>query len=283
VVKGRAVSEHCKQIWKGMEIQVKEEAKEWLQRSYVGRLNKFCNIEDIKESFILNDLNFIRLRYLGDNVMLLTAKGEQSIEKAIIDNQERLSNTFESLLAWTNQTSIGYRRAWVRCRGIPIYLWGWECFEKVSAAIDTLISIDKATEEWDEIEYARLNVRLPIETIATKGFQMKINGKIYQISFEEESTLFTIPKCSCESWEKLEEDHSYSQSCIGDDPQQSSDSECGSINEYIRSQSNMVGRAIFSSEVVPVGEDLPEGLDCTHHQSSDWLGAATHHKIGKQS
>jgi len=40
-----------------------------------------------------------------------------------------------------------------------------------------LISIDKATGEWDEIEYARLNVRLPIETIATKGFQVKINVK----------------------------------------------------------------------------------------------------------
>jgi len=90
---------------------VKEEAKEWLQRSYVGRVNKFCNIEDIKESFILNDLSFIRLRYLGDNVMLLTAEGEQSIEKAIIDNQEWLLDTFESLSAWTNQTSIRYRRA----------------------------------------------------------------------------------------------------------------------------------------------------------------------------
>jgi len=65
---------------------------------------------------------------------------------------------------------------------MPIFLSGWECFEKVYAAIDTLISIDKI-EEWDEIEYVRVNVCLPIETIATRGFQMKINGKIYQISF----------------------------------------------------------------------------------------------------
>jgi len=77
--------------------------------------------------------------------------------------------------------------------------------------------------------------------------------------------------------EKLEEDHFYSQSCIGDDPQKSFDSKCGSINEYVRSQSNMAGREIFSSEVVS------KGLDCTHNQSSDWVGAAKHHKINKQS
>lgn len=35
-----------------------------------------------------------------------------------------------------------------------------ECFKKVVTTIITLISIDIAIEEWKELKYARLNIRL---------------------------------------------------------------------------------------------------------------------------
>jgi len=80
------------------------------------------NIELIRESFILNGLDFIRLRYMSDDTMLLTAKGNANIAKAIEENKEWLLTIFETISTWTRNTIIGHKRAWVRCRGIPLSL-----------------------------------------------------------------------------------------------------------------------------------------------------------------
>ena len=73
---------------------MKIEDKEWMKRSYVGYLNETTNFEDIKNCFFLNGANFIRLRYLGDNVMLLTPEGETSVEDMIKENKKMARGVF---------------------------------------------------------------------------------------------------------------------------------------------------------------------------------------------
>ena len=80
--------------WTGQIIQVRIEDKEWMKRSYVGYLNETTNFEDIKNCFFLNGANFIRLRYLGDNVMLLTPEGETSVEDMIKENKKMARGVF---------------------------------------------------------------------------------------------------------------------------------------------------------------------------------------------
>jgi len=56
--------------------------------------------------------------------------------------------------------------------------------------------IDKVTEDREELKYARLNICLPIETEAKVNKKVKINGKVYQVSIEEETPLNESLKCS---------------------------------------------------------------------------------------
>jgi len=110
IVKGEAMNYNNTSILAAMEIQVKEEEKEWLHHSYIGRVKNMSNIELIRESFILNGLDFIRLRYMGDDTMLLIAEGNTNIAKAIEENKEWLSTIFETISTWTRNTVMGHRR-----------------------------------------------------------------------------------------------------------------------------------------------------------------------------
>ena len=116
--------------WDNVDIKVSVEEKDWLQRSYIGRVHDMSNIGEIRESFILNGLEFIHIRYLGDNAMLLTPEGEDSVGKVVKENHEWLSTMFESITAWSNHTSIGNKRIWVRCRGYSDFLMGMGVFRK---------------------------------------------------------------------------------------------------------------------------------------------------------
>jgi len=60
-----------------------------------------------------------------------------------------------------------------------------ECFEKVFATIDTLITIDKDIVDWEELEYARLNICLLIKVEAKMNKKIKINGIVYQVLIKE--------------------------------------------------------------------------------------------------
>jgi len=70
---------------------------------------------------------------------------------------------FESIFSpWLKHFDIGNKVSWVRCRGLSLSLWGRKFFEKIVATIRTQLSMDKATKDWKELEYARLRIKMPI-------------------------------------------------------------------------------------------------------------------------
>jgi len=69
---------------------VAEEIKVWLDRSLVGRVKNREDLVILKESFLLNGIGFIRLRYLGDNVVLLTGEEDVDLVKEVDENKEWL-------------------------------------------------------------------------------------------------------------------------------------------------------------------------------------------------
>jgi len=85
-------------------IAFKEEVKplEWLDNSFIGRTVEPSKAKDLKESFILGDFNFIRVRYLGGNCVLLSGEDANLIKKPIVENKE----WFESILNLLSPGSI---------------------------------------------------------------------------------------------------------------------------------------------------------------------------------
>lgn len=80
--------------WQGVDMTVKVEAKEWLQRSLVGWLQNREDLGILKDNFLLNGCGFIRLRYLGDNVVLMTGNEGEDLAKIIDQNKHRLEKVF---------------------------------------------------------------------------------------------------------------------------------------------------------------------------------------------
>lgn len=77
----------------------------------------------------------------------------------------------------------------------PILLWNRDCFSKVIGEVATLVDIDKATKAWENLEYARLQVRLLKSCCARLAKGMMINGHVYNICIEEEQPNFFEGKC----------------------------------------------------------------------------------------
>jgi len=56
----------------------------------------------------------------------------------------------------------------------------------VVGEVATMVSIDEVTETWDNLEYARILVRLLKSNSANLSKNMLINGQAYHIHVEEE-------------------------------------------------------------------------------------------------
>jgi len=63
--------------------------------------------------------------------------------------------------------------------------------------VTTLVAIDEATTSWENLEFARIIVRLlkSYKVGISKGFQ--INGQVYNISFVEEKPKQGVGVCKC--------------------------------------------------------------------------------------
>lgn len=137
-------------------------------------------------------------------------------------------------------------------------MWGKECFEKIVGTIGTLISIDSATENWDELEYARLCIRMPIGAEPKLRKKMNLNGILCSISIEEESSFMVLPRCCCESWDKKTREDSSSNSLVGNGFQHPFDSECASINNIEVLDGKYEFQTVGSPEAIPTAPN-PEG------------------------
>jgi len=203
VVKGVNMGREDDDQWKGIEIRVAEE-KEWLEKSFVGRLQNMDDLEKLKESFMLNGMGFIHIRYLGDNAVLLTWESKEDALSLIEANKAWLETVFESIVHWENHKVVGNNIRWARIWGVPISLWSRECFEKIIATMGTVVDVDMKTTQWQNLEYARVQVRLPLQAEVRMKKTIKINGVLCPVVVEQELALDGNKGCySCRKEEVI--------------------------------------------------------------------------------
>jgi len=65
-------------------------------------------------------------------------------------------------------------------------LWSKDCFSQVVGEVASLVDIDEASYAWDNLEYARLQVRQVKSCKVELSKRFQINGQIYNISIIEE-------------------------------------------------------------------------------------------------
>jgi len=149
------------------------------------------------EEFIKGGMSRIKLRYMGDNLVLLTPKNGERMEEVIRPNKEWFVSIFEDIEPWSDTYEADHKIVWIRCHKLPVMFWNKDCFSKVVEEVASLVDIDESTLAWENLEYARLQVRLlkSCKVEITKEF--KINGHVYNISLVEEWPSQGRGDCKC--------------------------------------------------------------------------------------
>jgi len=127
------------------------------------------------------------VRFLGDSLALLNPREGENMGDIIKLNREWFDNFFTSIKPWSVSSVADHKIVWVRCYGLPLSFWNKECFAKVLGESTTLVSVDTSTLLWENLEYARLQVRsrLSCNTRTVKSTQ--INNHTCSILTEEEA------------------------------------------------------------------------------------------------
>ncbi|KAK8469885.1 hypothetical protein PHAVU_004G009401 [Phaseolus vulgaris] len=187
VVRGQAQRE-----WKGPGLKIQKQSLPWMENSVVGHFCAELDFEQLGEEFVRGGMNMVKVRSLGDNLALLTPREGESMKELVKLNKEWFDSIFISIKPWSTESVATHKVVWVRCFGLPISLWSKECFVRVLGEMANLISIDDATLSWENLEFARLKVRIACNRYVRVAKKVRINDHVASIYLEEEVPLTKV-------------------------------------------------------------------------------------------
>jgi len=104
--------------------------------------------------------------------------GRVSLSELLEGNKESLGRIFGTIKPCNVSNKIGNKIVWTRCRGIPLSLWTVDCFKQLLVDVGSLVKVDDTTLNWENIEYARLKVRLAVTSMVKFSRQIQINDNV---------------------------------------------------------------------------------------------------------
>jgi len=190
-----AVRRQERWAWKGPVFTAKQQSLPWMEGSVVGRFNTDLDFEQLGEEFVRGGMSMLRVRAMGDNLALLTSRGGKKMEEIINLNKEWFNSVLVKMQPWSPSFTVSHRVVWVRCLGLPITLWNRESFARVVGDIVTLIDIDDATLMWENLEFARLKVRIENNRLLRVARKFRINDQNISVFIEEEHPVVLAGQC----------------------------------------------------------------------------------------
>ena len=175
--------------WKGPVFETKSQVLPWMANSVVGWMSEDMNFDLLCEELIKGGMSMVKVRFMGDNMVLLTPKEDVLMEDIVKLNKDWFVSVFKDVEPWYEACVADHILVWVRCYGLPIPLWTKECLTKVVGEVALVVPIDDATLSWENLEFARFQVRnlLSCEVGVLKTF--RINGQVFNISLVEEEPM----------------------------------------------------------------------------------------------
>lgn len=119
----------------------------------------------------------IRVHYMGDNMFLLSSVGETQVRTFVEENNECLSNFFESIEPWNVNCIPGNCIVLLRCTGMSLNVWNDDGLGKLIAGFETLVSVTEETLELINVQYARAMIRTSKVFLINKFMKIKINRR----------------------------------------------------------------------------------------------------------
>jgi len=98
VIENTTINAMVKEGWKGIEFETKETYMKWLSESFIGRLKDYITMETFKEEMLKGGMGFLRIRSLGDNMVLTIGERAEEVGKIIVENRGWFEKLFESIV-----------------------------------------------------------------------------------------------------------------------------------------------------------------------------------------
>ena len=127
----------------------------------------------------------LRLAKLERGKVLLEFEMIAEAEKTLNMGGILVGKTFLRLEKWNLRTGCLLERekkneAWVRIVGLPISLWDWDTLRKVGEKCGGFLAIDSQTERLEELQWARILVKLTGEDIPSM-IEIRVEGVCYSL------------------------------------------------------------------------------------------------------
>ena len=168
-----------------MEFTCEEVNLEWLRESMVGWVKDPLKFQEVQEAFLVEGMSSTKIRYLGDNMVLLSGDDGEKLSLNVEENQDWLSEIFIDLKPWNKSIFPGVRLVWTWVSGLPLYLWSEDCFRKILMSVGSVVDMAEETKKLLSTESARVLVRTSANSIDLVR-KIKINGVLWEVRAKEE-------------------------------------------------------------------------------------------------
>ncbi|KAK8466691.1 hypothetical protein PHAVU_008G145700 [Phaseolus vulgaris] len=177
------VRKHSKGRWTGPAFEIIPNTPAWLASSAVGWMSSSMSFDTLNEEFVKGGMSRIKLRFMGDNLMLLTPKDGDRMEDIFKLNNEWFVVLFDDIKPWSESHVVEHKIVW--------------CFKKVVGEVASLVQIDESTRQWENLEFARLQVRVRKACKVDMVKEYRINGQVCNVVITEEIPNRERGECLC--------------------------------------------------------------------------------------
>lgn len=134
----------------------------------------------------------VKLRYMGDSVVLVQNMSEWPQKEMIKQMDELFSHCFEWLRPWEPRDVCEKKRVWSAWRGIPLHAWNERFFQLASGELGTFIKVDEDTTNKVRLNVARVLLSVPFYKDINRCITVQIEGRSYTIKIVEEFLLVQL-------------------------------------------------------------------------------------------
>ncbi|KAL6573832.1 hypothetical protein OROHE_001374 [Orobanche hederae] len=164
----------------------KEEDKQWLKGCWTGKIKEKYEWSDIGEEIQSEWGDNIRIRFLGDGLVLI--QGQEGKDISLEDTDEWRDHWFSWIRRWREEDVKQRRVAWTNWFGIPLHIWNMNFFNIASTRVGSIIEVDEKTKNKERLDLARIKMSVPIRYTLNKCLVIKVDGVDYRIRVVEEAS-----------------------------------------------------------------------------------------------
>ncbi|XVE94966.1 hypothetical protein REPUB_Repub02eG0055500 [Reevesia pubescens] len=104
----------------------------WLERSIIGKMKGDLQVDNIVNDLSKMGFGEVQVRKYSGVEYIITLKDHINFNNMKDENWKLLSNWFEDIVEWFDNSQIRSRVVWLACFGIPIHAWNLETFQNIS-------------------------------------------------------------------------------------------------------------------------------------------------------